>query len=197
MVHHCSPSDRPQGEGATDTDDRKMFRIRSGNPVDGAEGAYAVRDDKSGQPVQTRVSICRIGRIELIAVSDPLRSSAILELLNKLKIEITGHTKDMSNPILFQSPQQEITDCLFHRFRSSRLERLSNTRDPMVPCFPHLQVIAGGRSPFGRLSAARFRSRFPPAPREADCIREPSRPTPACALRSCASAPDRNPPAKP
>src|SRR5260370_10343591 len=102
-----------------------MFRIRSGNPVDGTEGSYAVRDDKSGRPVETRVSICRIGRIELIAVSNPLRSSAILELLNKLKVEITGHTEDMSNPGLFQSPQQEITDCLFHRFHSSRLERLS------------------------------------------------------------------------
>src|SRR6266851_541987 len=79
----------------------------------------------SGRPVETCVSICRIGRIELIAVSNPLRSSAILELLNKLKIEITGYTEDVSNPDLFQSPQQEITDCLFHRFRSSRLERLS------------------------------------------------------------------------
>src|SRR5260221_13501942 len=119
MVHHCSPSDRPQGEGATDTDDRKMFRIRSGNPVDGTEGSYAVCNNKSGRPVETRVSICRIGRIELIAVSNPLRSSAILELLNKLKIKITGHAEDMSNPDLFESPQQEITDCLFHRFAPS------------------------------------------------------------------------------
>src|SRR5260370_12781904 len=118
MVHHCSPSDRPQGEGAADTNDRKMFRIRSGNPVDGTEGSYAVRDDKSGRPVETRVSICRIGRIELIAVSNPLRSSAILELLNKLKVEITGHTEDMSNPGHFQSPQQESTARLFHRFHS-------------------------------------------------------------------------------
>src|ERR1700730_350070 len=61
-----------------------MFGIRSGNPVDGTEGSYTVRDDKSGRPVETRVFICRIGRI---AVSDPLRSSAIFELLNKLKIE--------------------------------------------------------------------------------------------------------------
>src|SRR3984957_16482065 len=114
MVHHCSARDRPQGERATDTNDRKMFGIRSGNPVDGTEGSYAVRDDKSGGPVETRVSICRIGRVEFIAVSDPLRSSAILELLNKLKIEITGHTEDVSNPDLFESPQQEITDCLFH-----------------------------------------------------------------------------------
>src|SRR5580693_4449927 len=98
-----------------------MFRIRSGNPVNSTEGSYAVRDDKSGRPVETRVSICRIGRIEFIAVSDPLWSSAILELLNKLKIEITGYTEDVSNPNLFQSSQQEITDCLFHRFRSSRL----------------------------------------------------------------------------
>ena len=119
MVHHCSPSDRPQGKGATDTDDRKMFRIRSGNPVDGTEGSYAVRNNKSGRPVESRVSICRVRRIEFVAVSDPLRSSAILELLNKLKIEITGYTEDVSNPDLFQSPQQEITDCLFHRFRSS------------------------------------------------------------------------------
>jgi hypothetical protein len=96
-----------------------MFGIRSGNPVDGTEGSYAVRDDKSGRPVETRVSICRIGRVEFIAVSDPLRSSAILDLLNKLKIEITGHTEDVSNPDLFQSSQQEITDCLFHRFRST------------------------------------------------------------------------------
>src|SRR5580704_12586775 len=102
-----------------------MFRIRSGNPVDGTEGSYAVRDDKGGQPVQTRVSICRIRRIEFIAVSDPLRSSAILQLLNKLKIEITGYTEDVSNPDLFQSPQHEIADCHFHRFRSSRLDRLS------------------------------------------------------------------------
>src|SRR5260370_25707348 len=118
MVHHCSPSDRPQGEGATDTDDRKMFRIRSGNPVDGTEGSYAVRNNKSGRPVETRASICRIRRIEFVAVSDPLRSSAILDLLNKLKIEITGYTEDVSNPGLIQSPQQEITDCLFHRFRA-------------------------------------------------------------------------------
>src|SRR5258708_17902916 len=125
MVHHCSPRDRPQWERATDTNDRKMFRIRSGNPVDGTEGSYAVRDDKSGRPVETRVSICRIGRIEFIAVSHPLRSSAILELLNKLKIKITGYAEDVSNPDLFESPQQEITDCLFHRFLSSRLQMLS------------------------------------------------------------------------
>src|SRR5258708_35158545 len=125
MVHHCSPRDRPQGQRATDTDDREMFRIRSGNPVDSTEGSYAVGDDKSGGPVETRVSICRIRRIEFIAVSDPLGSSAILYLLNKLKIEIPGYTEDVANPDLFQSPQQEITDCLFHRFRSPRLERLS------------------------------------------------------------------------
>jgi hypothetical protein len=82
-----------------------MFRIRSGNPIDGTEGSYAVRDDKSGQPVETRVSICRIRRIEFIAVSDPLRSSAILKLLNELKIEIARYTEDVSNPDLFQSPQ--------------------------------------------------------------------------------------------
>src|SRR5260370_25935859 len=130
MVHHCSPSDRPQGEGATDTDDRKMFRIRSGNPVDGTEGSYAVRNNKSGRPIDTRVSICRIRLIEFIAVSDPLRPSAILELLNKLKIEITRYTEDVPNPDLFQSPQQEITDCLFHRFSllSSRREALKHTR---------------------------------------------------------------------
>src|SRR5229473_3090794 len=125
MVHHRSPRDRPQGERATDTNDREMFRIRSGNPVNGTEGSYAVRDDKSGRPVETRVSIGRIGRIEFIAVSDPLRSSAILELLNKLKIKITGYAEDVANSDLFESPQQEITDCLFHRFRSSRFERLS------------------------------------------------------------------------
>src|SRR5258707_12130174 len=125
MVHHCLPRDRPQGEGATDTDDRKMFRIRSGNPVDGTEGSYAVCNNKSGRPVETRVSICRIGRIEFVAVSDPLRSSAILELLNKLKIEITGYTEDVSNPDLFESPQQEITDCLFHRSRSPPPGRLA------------------------------------------------------------------------
>jgi hypothetical protein len=78
-----------------------MFRIRSGNPVDGTEGSYAVRNNKSGRPVETRVSICGIRRIEFVAVSDPLRSSAILELLNKLKIEITGYTEDVSNPGLF------------------------------------------------------------------------------------------------
>jgi hypothetical protein len=78
-------------------------------PLIGTESPYAVRDDKSSRPVETRVSICRIGRIEFIAVSDPLRSSAILELLNKPKIEITGHTKDVSDPDLVQSPQQEIT----------------------------------------------------------------------------------------
>src|SRR5258708_38733308 len=102
-----------------------MFRIGSGNPVDGPEGSYAVRDDKRGRPVETRVSICRIGRIELIAVSDPLGSSASLYLLNKLKVEITGHTVDVSNPDLCESPQLEITDLLFHRCRSPRLARLS------------------------------------------------------------------------
>src|SRR5260370_250344 len=137
VVHHCWPGERPRGEGPTDTDDRKLFRIRCGNPVDGTEGSYPVRNNKSGRTVETRVSICRIRRIEFVAVSDPLRSSAILELLNKLKIEIPGYTEDVSNPDLFQSLQQEITDCLFHRFRSSRLdERLSNTRDPVVPSCP-------------------------------------------------------------
>src|ERR1700730_3861194 len=106
MVHHCSPRDRTQVERATDTNDRKMFRIRSRNPVDGTEGSYAVRDDKSGSPVVTCVSICRIAGIGFIPVSDPLRSPAILELLNKLKIEITGHAEDVSNADLFQSPQQ-------------------------------------------------------------------------------------------
>src|SRR5260370_4689155 len=56
----------------------------------------------------------------------------------------------------------------------------------------HVRVIARGRSPFGRFSAARSRSRFPPAAREAGWVRKCSRRSRACVFGDFASAPDRN-----
>jgi len=60
-------------------------------------------------PVQPRVPVRRVGRVQLIAGADPFQGAGVFELLQQLEVEIAGDTEQVADACLFQAAKQELT----------------------------------------------------------------------------------------
>src|SRR5215467_13148363 len=64
--------------------------------------------------VDSRIRIGGVGSIELVAISNPSRFTAVFELLHELQVVIAGDTKDVANTSFLKAAKQKVSNRLFH-----------------------------------------------------------------------------------
>jgi hypothetical protein len=113
-VHQISTLYGSQWNGTGNADHGNMFAVGACDAVDRAERADTVRHNQGTKAVDSRIRIGRVGRVEFVAISNPGRFTAVLELLHELEIVIARHAEDVPNTSFLQAAKQKVPDRLVH-----------------------------------------------------------------------------------
>ena len=92
-----------------------MFAVRAGDAVDRAKGSDAVRHNQRTNAVDSRIRIGRVGSVELVAIPNPGRLTALFELLHEFEVVIAGNAKDVANTSFLKTTKKEVSDRHFHK----------------------------------------------------------------------------------
>src|SRR5215468_9691491 len=88
--------------------------VSTGDAVDRAKSSDTVRHNQRADAVDSRICIGRIGRIELVAISNPDGFTSVLELLHESEVVIARHTEEVPNTSLVQAAKKKVSNRLFH-----------------------------------------------------------------------------------
>ncbi|MNN83238.1 hypothetical protein D3C81_2002590 [compost metagenome] len=97
--------------------DRHIFSITPGYPIQSTEFTDAVSGQHNTGPVNSGIAISRVGRIQLIGTSYPAQTRVSDDAVEELQIVITWHTKHMVNTAFSQTIDQIICDCVIRLHR--------------------------------------------------------------------------------
>src|SRR5262249_17979039 len=114
VMHQISTLNGSQWKRSRNQNDRNMFAVRAGDAIDRAEGPDTVGHNQRANAVDSRISIGRIGRVELVAVSNPGGLTAVFELLHEFEVVVAGNTKDVPNTGFVQAAKQKKSNRFFH-----------------------------------------------------------------------------------
>ena len=79
VVHQISTLYGSQWNGTGNADHGNMFAVGARDAVDRAERADTVRHNQSTKAVDSRIRIGRVGRVELVTISNPGRITQVFE----------------------------------------------------------------------------------------------------------------------
>src|SRR5215475_3547971 len=113
-MHQISTLNRSQWEGARNHNHGNMLAVCTSDAVDRAQSSDTVRHTHRTDAVNSCIRISRVGRIELIAVSNPRRFTAVFQLLHEFEVIVAGNTKDVPHASFLQAAKQKISNRLFH-----------------------------------------------------------------------------------
>src|SRR5262245_51592487 len=80
VVHQISTLNGSQWKGPRNQDHGNMLAVSTGYAVDRAESSDTVRHNQRANAIDSRIRIGRVRGIELVAISNPGRLTAVFEL---------------------------------------------------------------------------------------------------------------------
>jgi hypothetical protein len=110
VVHPEATVDGPERYRSRDANDRDMLAVRAADAVDGAERTDAVGNQERAQTVQPRITIRRVGRVQLAAVADSFQRTRVLELLQELEIVVAWNAEQVPDAGFLETAKQKVAD---------------------------------------------------------------------------------------
>src|SRR5262249_46382829 len=134
VVHQIPTLNGSQWKRPRNQDYGNMLAVGTGDAVDRAESSDTVRHNQRANAIDSRIRIGRVRAIELVAISNPSRLTAVFELLHESEVVIAGDTKDVANTGFLQATKQKVSNRLFHH--ACLLSVLRELQLSISPCNP-------------------------------------------------------------